>query len=184
MQEYNLNLAEDNSNEMSNVEVFTSIDDGYTFETMDIIQEPTVLQRVNQSLSLTLEDDKIYKAKFNGAKVISTDLNKEKLGLVFEVYDGELSKEEYVNLCFYSDNRKCMEVSLKKLKSIAGMFGIKLENDDLKDLHSIERALTVLEGKWVEVKQTTRYDKKSDKNYSNIEVVSVLEKNYDLGGNL
>ena len=64
------------------------------------------------------------------------------------------------------------------------MFGIGLGDDDLEDLHSMKRALAVLEGNWVEVKQTTRYDEKSKKTYSNIEVVSVLGKDYEIGGNL
>ena len=78
MEEYNLNLAEDNSSEMSNLEVFTStIDEEYNFETKDIIKEKTIIQKINDGLKLTLEDNKIYKAKFNGTKIFSTELNRE-----------------------------------------------------------------------------------------------------------
>lgn len=185
MEEYNLNLAEDNSSEMSNLEVFTStIDEEYNFETKDIIKEKTIIQKINDGLKLTLEDNKIYKAKFNGTKIFSTELNREKLGLAFEVFDDNLSKEEYINLFFYSNNDACIRLSLLKLLKFAEMFGIGLGDDDLEDLHSMKRALAVLEGNWVEVKQTTRYDEKSKKTYSNIEVVSVLGKDYEIGGNL
>ena len=180
MEEYNLNLAEDNSSEMSNLEVFTStIDEEYNFETKDIIKEKTIIQKINDSLKLKLEDNKMYKAKFNGTKIFSTELNREKLGLAFEVFDGDLSKKEYINLYFYSNNEACIEVSIWKLKKFAKMFGIELDGDDLEDLHSMKRALAVLEGNWVEVKQTTRYDEKSKNSYSNIEVVSVLGKEYE-----
>ncbi len=159
-------------------------DDGYDFETIDMVTEPSVIQQVNRSLDLVLENNKVYNAKFSGTKVFSSEPNKEKIGLSFEVFDGNISKEEYINLFFYSNNRKCIEISLLKLKKFTKMLGIELNQEDLKDLYSIKNALESLVGTHVKVKYTVRYDDKSERNYPNIEVVEVLNEDYENGGNL
>ena len=71
-----------------------------------------------------------------------------------------------------------------RLKELANQFDFSLSIQDCVSLETMAKAFNRIKGIWVELKYVPRYDKASDKEYDNFEIVKVLGKDCDLGGNL
>lgn len=176
---------ESDNNNKEQFEFFDSVESENISKEENPRESDTDLQKAFERTELSFEIGKMYKAQVRGfdvVEVLQKDMKIFNCGL--NVYlDRNTFKEESISL-FFNDNRKCIDASMEKLKELTMKFNFELKKEHCVSLDSIATTLKHLVGMWVEVIPTERFDAKIKKTYTNFEVVNILGKDYDLGGNL
>ncbi len=150
--------------------------------------ELTDLQKSFQRTELSYEMGKLLEAEVQGSKLRKiAEKNMNVIDLKLKVFLDQITFKEESIPFFFNKNQYCVDTSIKKLKELTGLFGFELKQEHCYSFNTIIDALEHLRGTWIKVKPTTRIEKipgQPDKEYVNFEIVEVLGKNYNFGGNL
>lgn len=177
------NTDEDNTDKM--YDPFGGIDEEIEAdnEDADVMQnELSDYQQCFLNTEIQLEKGNTYKAKPVGIEITNSGYTNY-FNFKYSVSVNGKTKE-VKDTIFFNHNKSCREYSIMRLKELASQFGFSLSIQDCVSLETMAKAFSRIEGTWVELKYVPRYDKASDKEYDNFEIVRVLGKDYDFGGNL
>ncbi len=152
-------------------------------EDADVMQdELSDYQQCFLNTEIRLEKGNTYKAQPTGIEITNSGYTNY-FNFKYNVSVNGKTKE-VKDTIFFNHNKSCREYSIMRLKELANQFDFSLSIQDCVSLETMAKAFNRIKGIWVELKYVPRYDKASDKEYDNFEIVKVLGKDCDLGGNL
>ncbi len=179
-------IVNDNSSEA--YDPFGVIYENDNINTNDIPEEPTDLEIAFQRTALSYDYSKSNIAEVQSSKHRKiAEKNMDVIDLELKVFfDESTYKKESISF-FFNDNQYCVDASIKKLKELTNSFGVELKQEHCRSFTTIIDVLDQFQGTWVRVQPTARIEKvvgQPDKEYVNFEVIEILGKNHDLGGNI